>query len=60
MKSYTMRCRVNGYFFVSVMAENDAEAVKKANTACAEADFGALTDVDWDYPVVDEIKKPYV
>ena len=57
MQAYTMKCRVIGYFTVSVTAEDEAEAVQKANTACEEADFGVLAGIDWDYPVVDEIKK---
>lgn len=47
LTKYVVSLAINGRYYAHVEAADPAEAIKKANAACTEADFGDLETIDW-------------
>lgn len=57
---YYVTHRVEARHVVGVDADNVDDAIKKANDAFSEADFGAATDIDGEAIIVEDEDGNYV
>ena len=57
--TFTVCAKVQGYVHVPTKANTPEEAVAEANQIISDADFGPLSDIDWDtYHVCDADGNP--
>lgn len=59
-KEYAVTMRVEGRFITTVYAKSTEEALKEANSAYCDADFGELRDVDGEAIIIEDADGNYV